>query len=446
MKKKNLLFTMVAIFAFGLMTKAQLPSYVPINGLAAWYPFNGNANDESGNGNNGIVNGASLTTDRFGMPNMAYNFTGPLNYIEIAHNTIFNSSEITVSTWYYSSNYSDGSPSAQTVMVSKREPSGWGNSFETKIGVGSQNVVASSYTVAGNNSSVGYEDISLTINNWFHYVYVHDNNGAKLYINGSLVGETAIVGGLTNNSLPIRIGQRPNGWHPFNGKIDDIGIWTRALTQCEIQDLYSSEINSTFVSAGVDQTICTGDQVTLSATGSQNYSWNNGVVDGATFSPTNTLDYIVTADSAGCQSTDTLTIFVNQPTNSTLNETALDSYTLNGQTYTQGGTFTQIIPNVDGCDSTITLNLTMNYTGINEVDLDIITISPNPTNGIINVQVDENLIGTRFYIFDEVGRIVSIKSFNAKITTVDLSGFNQGVYFFKTDQNINKIIRIIKMQ
>ena len=49
----------------------QVPSYVPTNGLVGYWPFNGNANDESGNGNNGTVNGATLTTDRFGNSNSA---------------------------------------------------------------------------------------------------------------------------------------------------------------------------------------------------------------------------------------------------------------------------------------------------------------------------------------------------------------------------------------
>jgi hypothetical protein len=52
---------------------------------------------------------------------------------------------------------------------------------------------------------------------------------------------------------------------------------------------------------------------------------------------------------------------------STQNQTALDSYTLNGQTYTQSGTYTQTVPAANGCDSTITLNLTLNFTGIDEL-------------------------------------------------------------------------------
>ena len=54
----------------------NVPSYVPTNGLVGYWGFNGNANDESGNGNNGTVNGATLTTDRNGNANSAYSFNG----------------------------------------------------------------------------------------------------------------------------------------------------------------------------------------------------------------------------------------------------------------------------------------------------------------------------------------------------------------------------------
>jgi hypothetical protein len=72
---KILLTIIVTISAFGI-TFAQVPSYVPTNGLVGWWPFNGNANDESGNGNNGTPTGCQLTTDRVGNSNRAYSFDG----------------------------------------------------------------------------------------------------------------------------------------------------------------------------------------------------------------------------------------------------------------------------------------------------------------------------------------------------------------------------------
>lgn len=66
------------------VTVSQRPGF-PANGLLAYYPFNGNARDESNNGNNGTVFGASLTTDRHGNPDKAYDFNGLTNYINIPH-------------------------------------------------------------------------------------------------------------------------------------------------------------------------------------------------------------------------------------------------------------------------------------------------------------------------------------------------------------------------
>ena len=80
MKSKFLLFVTGLILVAQTLV-AQVPSYVPTNGLVGYWPFNGNANDVSGNGNNGTVNGATLTTDRFGNANSAYSFDGVDDFI-----------------------------------------------------------------------------------------------------------------------------------------------------------------------------------------------------------------------------------------------------------------------------------------------------------------------------------------------------------------------------
>ena len=76
MKLKSLLLTITATLGMYAVTKAQVPNYVPTDGLVGWWPFNGNANDESGNGHDGVVNGATLTEDRFGSANAAFDFNG----------------------------------------------------------------------------------------------------------------------------------------------------------------------------------------------------------------------------------------------------------------------------------------------------------------------------------------------------------------------------------
>ena len=83
---KKTLYTLIAILGFVNLTKAQMPSYVPTDSLIGWWGFNGNANDESGNNNNGTVNGATLTIDRFGNAGKAYSFDGVNDKIDLPLN------------------------------------------------------------------------------------------------------------------------------------------------------------------------------------------------------------------------------------------------------------------------------------------------------------------------------------------------------------------------
>ena len=83
-------FLTICVFALMSSGQAQLPSYVPTEELVAWYPFSGNANDESGYQNHGVVVGATLTMDRFGNENGAYHFDGS-DHIEADHQSWLNS-------------------------------------------------------------------------------------------------------------------------------------------------------------------------------------------------------------------------------------------------------------------------------------------------------------------------------------------------------------------
>jgi hypothetical protein len=115
------------------------------------------------------------------------------------------------------------------------------------------------------------------------------------------------------------------------------------------------------VSGGADVSICSGESVVLSGNGANTYSWSNGIQNGQAFVPTVTGVYTVTGtNSFGCIDSDVVNVFVNSSSTSNLTEVACISYILNGQTYTQSGIYSQIIPNAFGCDSMITLNLTLN--------------------------------------------------------------------------------------
>ena len=107
--KKLLLF--LTVFSATLLTAQNIPSYIPTNGLVAWWPFNGNADDESGNGNNGTAhNSPSIAADRFGNDSSAYNFdwssiTGYGTWQKIELPTIVTSNSYTVNIWMRPEDY-----------------------------------------------------------------------------------------------------------------------------------------------------------------------------------------------------------------------------------------------------------------------------------------------------------------------------------------------------
>lgn len=184
------------------------------------------------------------------------------------------------------------------------------------------------------------------------------------------------------------------------------------------------------VNAGIDQTMCAGASVTLSGSGANTYSWNNNVSNGVGFNPTVSNEYVVTGtDVNGCLGTDTVDVTVNNPSTSSLTETALDSYTLNGQTYTQSGTYTQVIPNATGCDSTITLNLSLDFTGINETQTGF-TIAPNPTMDVLTITSTDALYN-EYVLFDSQGRKVLSGTLAGTTTQLNLSRLSRGNYLLQ---------------
>ena len=167
---------LVIIFSFFIsgITIAQIPNYVPTNGLVGWWPFNGNANDESGNGNNGTVNGATLTTDRFGVANKAYSFDGVNDYIHgIVNNA--NLSDLTFSAWVNTPNTSGGA----FVHLGSDNGSPYCN------GVSMGNFSAPNNNLVGHYSCIGFFNSSstFTTNQWTLCTMVKQNNVLYFYIN-----------------------------------------------------------------------------------------------------------------------------------------------------------------------------------------------------------------------------------------------------------------------
>jgi len=255
-----------------LYTGQEIPSYLPTNGLVGYWPFNGNANDASGNGNNGTVNGATLTTDRFGNVGKAYSFDGVNDYIETPHSStlLFSQNEVSISTWISVSNWPQLNQ-IENYFLSKQ--SSLGNNqvgFHSYIFSGTTSTPVKAITNRyKNGSSSTFGSVSIINNNlgsgvWYNIIYTHNNSFDKIYIDGILVDSQNSVQLGGTNTAPLIFGCLNNYLGNFNGKIDDIAIYNRALTQSEITQLYNS--NSCIANiTNNDTTICRGSSVTLNA-------------------------------------------------------------------------------------------------------------------------------------------------------------------------------------
>jgi len=254
---------------------AQVPSYVPTNGLVGYWPFNGNANDESGNGNNGTVNGATLTTDRYGVANKAYSFDGVSNYIAVTRNY---QSAFSLSIWFNSSN----SPQYNPIV----------DAFDANWEVQLKNTSPDYVSFINSNNYQEYlSTLTTSTNSWYHLVCTFSSNTVIFYLNGNQTDQYT-VNPLPNNNGNYYFGASLTGADQFyNGSLDDVGIWSRALSQCEIADLYNSQINSVAGSILTSpQSAAVGSTVTLSSsTTSQSVQWQtNGVNLGWQNVPSNT--------------------------------------------------------------------------------------------------------------------------------------------------------------
>jgi len=226
------------------------------SGLVGYWPFCGDANDESGNGNNGTVNGATLTSDRFGNPNSAYDFDGSASYIEVLHSTSQNlTNAVSFSLWINPTDYNLNSQASRVPLGKKINATTSGLGFETLDGVGS---CCGPQFYLNNNTGAGgldYEDpVSLVAGSWTHLVGTYDGSILKLYKNSILIGSNTGSISLSSTVQSLFFGREgsssPNRY--FKGLIDDIGFWNRALSASEIHQLYNTGIYFQTVTGSCD--------------------------------------------------------------------------------------------------------------------------------------------------------------------------------------------------
>lgn len=269
-KMKKLLVNSLLLLLASPLWSQHLPSWVPKSGLAAFWTMTGNGLDASGNGNHGVVHGATLVTDRFGMENSAYSFNGNGNYIDVKDTASLNpTAALTLSMWVQTTtdhgvagvlgkwnNYGG-------IVGISREQFCFDVS-DTHYGVNFQVKTTDNYKVSPREDQMIYKN-----GQWNHYVGTYDGSNARLYVNGKLVSTYRTSGPIPVIKQNFEIGRIAGGQPTcatafyFTGSIDDVGLWNRALTPAEVSALYSG---------------CPGVEATLSPLGPLSFCQGGSVI------------------------------------------------------------------------------------------------------------------------------------------------------------------------
>jgi hypothetical protein len=228
-------------------------TFVPTEGLVAYYAFNGNANDQSGNNFHGDVSGAVLTTDRFGNANKAYKFDGLDDYIAVANTSnskLEPKNEITLSCFIYADAAHGSNEWSRIIRKEDSFDNGYVLSWDHEMNGMLQyfllsDCVPAQYYTRADRATMSNAHL---VGEWHHLAmtYSKSTKSMKVYIDGVLASVTnnclydfqhsddvLFIGGTSGKQGVGRV-----LYETFPGKIDDVRIYERALNKSEIHALY----------------------------------------------------------------------------------------------------------------------------------------------------------------------------------------------------------------
>lgn len=198
--------------------------------------------------------------------------------------------------------------------------------------------------------------------------------------------------------------------------------------------------------------ICAGESTLLTVSGGTTYLWSDGTTD-TTLTVSTAGSWQVTGYSeAGCSSTASTTVSLWQPATSEFTVFCPDScYVWNGEAYCESGEYTRTLQTTHGCDSVVTLHLTITV-GINDHNLNnAMLVYPNPTSDVVNVQLtmnNEQSEGMSILVFDVYGRLLNVvetgRAPSLQTVQIDMSQYAQGVYFVNVVSE-GKVVAVSKV-
>ena len=299
------------------------------------------------------------------------------------------------------------------------------------------------YTSTGSNGCDSVTTLVLTVNTvtngndyvtacdsytWYGTTYTTNTNSATHTLSGAnMNGCDSII------TLHLTLNSSTTGTQTVSAC--DSYTWMDGVTYTTSTNTPTYTINN---AAGCDSvitlnlTINHGTTTTDVVEACDNYTWING----KTYYASTTAPVYYTVGENGCMDTRNLDLTINYSVTIYTEATANNSYTWNGETYTESGKYTWVGETAEGCDSTVVLTLTVKYVGIDEASaLDAITIYPNPTAGKLTFSTDEV---SMVEVIDLYGRKVAVFE-NSNV--IDLSNLPAGAYTLRVTLPEGTIVR-----
>ena len=224
-----------------IVTDSQVPFVYaePSEGLIGYWPLDEGAGtttvDASGNGHLGTLVNGPQWVDEVGL-----HFDGDNDYVDVG---VLDGSgdELTLAAWFYSEDLAS-CVSRDCRIVSKATGTAENDHYFmlSTIQSGNETRLRFRLKTDGSTETLIASSGNLPEDTWVHAAAVYDGSNMQLFLNGAAVGTTSRTGGLTtNDSIPVWIGGNPPGGsdRPWEGFLDEIRIYDRALSQSEIQAL-----------------------------------------------------------------------------------------------------------------------------------------------------------------------------------------------------------------
>lgn len=444
------------MYFFGLLimtqnSNAQLPTYLPSNGLVGWWPFNGNGNDFSPYSNNLTTNGnITYSTDRFGNPNAVAIFDNVNEYFSKSNPSLpSGNNSRTLSMWIYSTGIISNPNGACPFTYGDLVSGGCYGRFATLI-KSTQN-----FWWNGKCNPISFTN-PIFLQVWTHFVltYESSSNTISLYQNGQLILSQTITGGNNTTLGELRIGsglddQNPIGnIAPFDGKIDDVGIWDYVLTQQEITDLYTaSNCSNDLAITPTNNQLQIGANASFIATTldpSPSFIWQSDFGQG--FQTLNNYGSYTGANTDSLSIANVQLSNHNQPIR-VISASGSCIDTSNIANIVISDTCINTVTNYISVTDTLIINAVL--TGLTPPNnINTITVFPNPTKDHIYINTGnyQSMVDYQLKITNSLGQIVYQQIINAQSYSVDLNTFGgMGTYFVYIYDASNSLIDVRKI-